>query len=290
MSEIGQYPSHSSKCPDSAPSGFDFSNHTRNTRILNSKCTVPHATKTGTTIVGLVYKGGVVLGCDTRATSDTEVADKNCAKIHYLASNIQCCGAGTAADTEKTTQLVESQLELLRLNTKTSSRCVTAVTMLKRMLFKYQGHIGAALILGGCDVTGANIYLIYPNGCTMKVPYGTMGSGSLAAMSVFELGWKEDMEETEAVDLVKKAIMAGIWNDLGSGSNCDTYVIRLDGTSEFKRGAVTPNDVAPLRAKIQRSSLLTMKNGTTSVLKEEVYRRRTGPVTLDDVMVTDMET
>lgn len=29
--------------------------------------------------------------------------DKNCEKIHYIAPNIYCCGAGTAADTENTT-------------------------------------------------------------------------------------------------------------------------------------------------------------------------------------------
>ena len=46
---------------------------------------------------------GVVLGADTRATNDTVVADKNCEKIHYIADNIYCCGAGTAADTENTT-------------------------------------------------------------------------------------------------------------------------------------------------------------------------------------------
>ena len=31
------------------------------------------------------------------------VADKNCEKIHYIAPNIYCCGAGTAADTENVT-------------------------------------------------------------------------------------------------------------------------------------------------------------------------------------------
>jgi 20S proteasome subunit beta 2 len=45
----------------------------------------------------------VVLGADTRATNDTVVADKNCEKIHFIAENIYCCGAGTAADTENTT-------------------------------------------------------------------------------------------------------------------------------------------------------------------------------------------
>jgi len=44
-----------------------------------------------------------MLAADTRATMGTVVGDKNCEKIHYIAPNIWCCGAGTAADTEFTT-------------------------------------------------------------------------------------------------------------------------------------------------------------------------------------------
>lgn len=46
---------------------------------------------------------GVVLGADTRSTAGTTVADKNCEKIHFIAPNVYCCGAGTAADTENVT-------------------------------------------------------------------------------------------------------------------------------------------------------------------------------------------
>ena len=45
----------------------------------------------------------MILGADTRATEGPIVADKNCEKIHYMAPNIYCCGAGTAADTEAVT-------------------------------------------------------------------------------------------------------------------------------------------------------------------------------------------
>lgn len=48
----------------------------------------PKAVKTGTTIVGIVYKDGVVLGADTRATEGPIVSDKNCEKIHFLAKNM----------------------------------------------------------------------------------------------------------------------------------------------------------------------------------------------------------
>lgn len=50
-----------------------------------------------------LLQDGVILGADTRATEGPIVADKNCEKIHYMAPNIYCCGAGTAADTEAVT-------------------------------------------------------------------------------------------------------------------------------------------------------------------------------------------
>lgn len=59
---------------------------------------------------------------------------------------------------------------------------------------RYQGHIGAALVLGGVDATGPHLFTIHPHGSTDKLPYVTMGSGSLAAMAVFETGWRANME------------------------------------------------------------------------------------------------
>jgi hypothetical protein len=42
------------------------------------------------------------------------------------------------------------------------------------------------------------------------------------------------MSEEEAVALVAKAIRAGIFNDLGSGSNVDVCIIRKDGV-DYRR-------------------------------------------------------
>uniref|UniRef100_A0A669PS38 proteasome endopeptidase complex n=1 Tax=Phasianus colchicus TaxID=9054 RepID=A0A669PS38_PHACC len=224
---------------------------------------LPAARKTGTTIAGVVFKDGVVLGADTRATEGMVVADKNCSKIHYISSNIYCCGAGTAADTEMTTQLIASNLELHALSTGRLPRVVTANQMLKQMLFRYQGYIGAALVLGGVDVTGPHLYSIYPHGSTDKLPYVTMGSGSLAAMAVFEDKYKPDMEEEEAKQLVRDAIAAGIYNDLGSGSNIDICVI-----SKNKLDFIRPYDVA--NRKGERYGRYKCERGTTAVLTENV--------------------
>ena len=44
-----------------------------------------------------------------------------------------------------------------------------------------------------------------------------------------ETQYKEDMSEAEAVEMIKECILAGIFNDLGSGSNCDITIIRKTG-------------------------------------------------------------
>ncbi|XP_005183632.1 proteasome subunit beta type-7 [Musca domestica] len=248
---------------DIPKSGFNFDNCKRNAELIIGGFQPPKTVKTGTTIVGIIFKDGVILGADTRATEGPIVSDKNCSKIHYLAKNMYCCGAGTAADTEMTTDMIASQLELHRLNTGRQVPVVAANTLLKQMLFRYQGHISAALVLGGVDKTGPYIYSIHPHGSTDKLPYATMGSGSLAAMSVFEARWKPDMSEEEGKKLVRDAIAAGVFNDLGSGSNIDLCVIRKDST-DYLRNYELANK------KGERQLNYTYKPGTTAVLDTKI--------------------
>ncbi|KAK6160345.1 hypothetical protein DH2020_003726 [Rehmannia glutinosa] len=266
-----------SKIAESVPpkGGFSFDLCKRNEMLVQKGLKQPSFLKTGTTIVGLVFKDGVILGADTRATEGPIVADKNCEKIHYMAPNIYCCGAGTAADTEAVTgiitlilshvvliaitsalcycfwyacnlfylfnvamlslDMVSSQLKLHRFHTGRDSRVVTALTLLKSHLFSYQGHVSAALVLGGVDVTGPHLHTIYPHGSTDTLPFATMGSGSLAAMAVFESKYREGLSRDEGVTLVAEAICSGIFNDLGSGSNVDIW------EKEYLRNYMLPN-------------------------------------------------
>jgi len=94
----------------------------------------------------------------------------------------------------------------------------------------------------------------------------TMGSGSLAAMSVFETQWKPTLTEDEAVELASNAIQAGIFNDLGSGSNVDVAIITKEKTT-LKRGFVKPNQ----RSQKQKSYVFA--RGTTAVLNEKIIRK-----------------
>lgn len=90
--------------------GFNFENYARNSALISAEDLKSHFNKTGTTIVGVTCREGVVLAADTRATGH-HVAEKNCNKVHFIAPNITCCGAGTAADNEYVTSGLSREAE-----------------------------------------------------------------------------------------------------------------------------------------------------------------------------------
>ncbi len=123
------------------------------------------------------------------------------------------------------------------------------------------GQISAALVLGGVDLEGPHLYSIHPHGSVDELPFVTMGSGSLAAMSVFESRFRAGMTRDEAVQLVHDAIEAGIVNDLGSGSNVDVMVITKDSTQMMRN-----MDTSHAERKYRRVGGFQFPRGTTAVI------------------------
>merc|ERR1740123_2223786 len=117
--------------------------------------------------------------------------------------------------------MIKRELELHRLNTDSENRVQMAAHRLSSHAFKYGGHVGTHIILGGFDVRGPQLINIDNDGNCYAQPCLTLGSGSLAAMAIMETQYKEDMTQEEAVKVCVAAIEGGIYHDLGSGSNVD---------------------------------------------------------------------
>lgn len=99
--------------------------------------------------------------------------------------------------------------------------------------FRYQGQLGTHFIVGGVDTTGNHLFSVDNDGNYYSFPFLTMGSGCLAAMSIFETEFRDDMSEEECKDMVIRAAEAGIYNDLGSGSNVNLCVIKKGKVDQF---------------------------------------------------------
>jgi len=85
-------------------------------------------------------------------------------------------------------------------------------------------------------------------------------------MSVFETQWKPNLNRDGAVKLCSDAILAGVFNDLGSGSNVDVCVITPEKAT-LLRNYITPNQ----REKKMRD--YRFKKGTTAVLNEKIITK-----------------
>lgn len=137
--------------------------------------------------------------------------------------------------------MIKRELELHRFNTHSESRVQMAVGRLSSHVFNYGGHIGTHCIVGGYDVKGPQLIEVSADGHFKAGPFLTMGSGSLAAMAILETGYKEGMTQEEAQALVIAAIEAGVYHDLGSGSNVDVCIIRKDRRVDYQRNLKTDN-------------------------------------------------
>lgn len=81
----------------------------------------------------------------------------------------------------------------MELNTNKKARVISAMRIAKQHLFKHMGYIGAYLLIGGVDATGAHLYEVSANGTTMAKAFAADGSGSYCAISILERDFKKDM-------------------------------------------------------------------------------------------------
>lgn len=188
---------------------------------------------------------------------------------------LSCCGAGTAADTEQMTLMTSAELDMHELNTNRKVPVVCASMLLRRTLFRYQGHISAALVMGGVDKRGPHIHCIHPCGSIDKIPYAAMGSGTLAAMAVLEKSWHPALNLEEGKQLVREAITAGVFNDLGSGSNVDLCVITKNGATHLRTETIASEkgERLGLYAILPNTTLVkSMSVQDIEIVDERTYR------------------
>lgn len=219
--------------------------------------------KTGTTIVGICCRDGVVLGADTRSTGGPLVIDKEKLKIHAASSRIFCCAAGTSADCDQITRACGQVLALQRVEHELAgeSHVLDSVFLaVSTIMDLFQTPVGnrmpeSAIILGGVDrLVGPSLYQITRDG-GLPTTFCALGSGSVDAISVLESARRkwgspismsfrdglecleqsvENVDAETAVEAVRRAVQAGILNDLGSGSHVDICIIKLDGVRQWR--------------------------------------------------------
>jgi 20S proteasome alpha/beta subunit len=196
--------------------------------------------KTGTTCIGFLIKDAVVLAADRRVTT-YKIESDSFTKIFDVSKNAVATIAGHASPAQLFMRYLQSEVKLLELKKERDAKVSEIASILNAFQYsgvRSQGAVVAS-ILGGFDKSGAQLYDMSPDGTlSSHEPYNTIGSGSIFVQGVLDNYYKEDMNESEALDLLDKCFKTSFKNDNASGGGYIVRVVNKGGIKEIERKVV----------------------------------------------------
>jgi len=188
--------------------------------------------KTGTTVVAIKFNNGVVIASDKRASAGAlMVVDKATKKLYEITDTIVMGAAGVVADIQMLAKILSAEVKLKELRSKIKVTAEEAANLLSRIMYSYKFFpFFTEIIIAGKDKDGFSIYMMDElGGLTRHDDFIATGSGMMYALGVLEANYRKDLTKEEAKELAKKAILAAIERDLGTGEGIDIYVITEEG-------------------------------------------------------------
>ena len=195
----------------------------------------------GTTTIGIVFVGGVILATEKRATMGYMIASKKAKKVYKVAERIGMTTAGGVGDAQQLARILTVECNLYQIRRSRSITVGASATLLSNYLnqnryFPYY----VQLLVGGIDETGPSVYSVDAmGGATKEEEIVATGSGSPMAYGVLEDRFRKDMNEDEAIDIAVRALKSAMKRDAGSGEGIHVVVITKDRYQELGEDALS---------------------------------------------------
>jgi proteasome beta subunit len=205
--------------------------------------------KSGTSIVGLVCKDGVILAGDRRATAGGQIImSKKSPKVVKVNDYIAVAGTGVASDIDLNQRVFAAELKLKELKTKTRPTVGEAATLFGMMAYRNIRTPSMIMSVVGMLVAGFNedgtceLYTVEPAGGVYPVEDfdANFSSGMPYILGLLERQYKKGLSVEEGVKLAKECIKSAIERDPASGNGIDVFTITKDGIVHVVSEESTP--------------------------------------------------
>jgi len=191
--------------------------------------------KKGTTTIGLICDGGVVLASEKRATMGSFIASKTAKKIYMLDDRIGMTTAGIVGDAQALVRIMTVELKLYKIRRNEPMTVRGISTLLSNVMNgqRYYPYI-VQLLIGGIDRSGAHLYTIDPfGGNTEESEIAATGSGSPIAYGVLEDKYSKDVSLDKGIALAIQALKSAMKRDSASGEAMEVVVITKEKYEEL---------------------------------------------------------
>lgn len=204
---------------------------------MNNQDLTQNFLKSGTTLVGIVCKDGIVMGADRQSTAGNLVVGKNIQKVIQINDYLVISATGMVADIELQKKVIRAELKLKELKSKRRPSIREAANLIGMMTYRNirQPSMIPAIVgtlAGGFNEDGSvELYTIEPAGTAMKVEDydANFGSGMPYVLGFLEREYKKDITVKEGVKLAVESLKSSTQRDTGSGFGIDVFAIKKEG-------------------------------------------------------------
>ena len=188
--------------------------------------------KKGTTTLAMRYNGGVVLATDNRVTMGHMIISK-VDKVFPITEFLAMTTAGTVSDNQIILKHLQAEMKLYELESGNKATLENLAAVLQNIIYSgfksYQPFMMQNIIAGLTKDGSFRLRSLDPSGASIEDPYTSTGSGMMFVLGLMQDAYKENMSESEAVDLAVRSIHSAIQRDSASGDGISIAVIDKKG-------------------------------------------------------------
>lgn len=204
---------------------------------MNNQDLTQNFLKSGTTLLGIVCKDGIVMGADRQSTAGNLVVGKNIQKVIQINDYLVMSATGMVADIELQKKVIRAELKLKELKSKRRPTIREAANLVGMMTYRNirQPSMIPAIVgtlVGGFNEDGSvELYTIEPAGTAMKVEDydANFGSGMPYVLGFLEREYRKDITVKEGIKLAVESVKSSTQRDTGSGFGIDVFSIKKEG-------------------------------------------------------------
>ena len=204
--------------------------------------------RTGTTILGIVCRDGVVMAADRQITMGHVVYRKDEKKVFTINDYLVVAGCGVAGDIQRVPKILTAELKLKELRSKSRPTVKHAASLLNNM--SYSGirqpsmiPQQAGFLIAGFNEDGSvELYSIEAAGSVSRITDydANQGSGMPYVLGLLERQYKPGMSVKEGIDLAVEAVKSSTQRDMGSGYGIDVFTITKSGITKVVDQEILP--------------------------------------------------
>ena len=193
--------------------------------------------KTGTSILGIVCKDGIVMASDRQLTAGNLVVGKREQKAVQINDYLVASWTGMASDAQLLQKIIAAELKLKHLRSKTRPTVKEAANLIGMLSYRNIRQFSTIPSVAGTLVAGFNedgtteLYSVEPAGTVTKVEDydANFSSGMPFILGLLERQYRPEITIKEGINLAIECIKSSSQRDVGSGFGIDVFTITKDG-------------------------------------------------------------